>query len=202
MKKLSCCFFEPVLWVQIPTLTPAPQTGIANPSLISCSTLLQEASAFTALNSRWFFQWVKSSAVNLPALMGAGKGSLVAPWVPGSRKASPRGVQGFLRFYMVLEAQERGTSRVGRLALKLSPLTPHGRSHLITPPITRNFSPGRGRVGSRVGVGGLALPPQGLGGRLDTARAPETFALSLKISGSCITGLPWGPPGRREGFQE
>lgn len=132
-----------------------------------------------------------------------GKGSLVAPQAPGSGTAVPRGVQGFLLLYMVLEAQERGTSRVGSLALKLSlGLTPHGCSHLITPPITRSFGPRRGRVGSWVGVGGLALPPQGLEGRLDTAQAPETFALSLKISGSCITGLPWGPPGRREGFQE
>lgn len=46
----------------------------------------------------------------------------------------------------------------------------------------------------------LALPPQGPGGRRGPARAPETFALSLKISGSRITGLPSGPAGQAGGI--
>lgn len=84
-------------------------------------------------------------------------------------------------------------------------LTPQGASCLIAPPVTRNCGPGRGRAALGLGVGTpssvVALPPRGLGRRLGAARAPETFALSLKISGSCITGLPWGPLGGRAGFQ-
>jgi hypothetical protein len=45
-------------------------------------------------------------------------------------------------------------------------------------------------------------PHEAQAGALAKLRASETFALSLKISGSRIVGLPWGLAGRREGFQK
>lgn len=110
--------------------------------------------------------------------------SLIWCWQPREGPAERRADNGAptLRF--------RGTSRCPR-GSSLAPASCH-----------QKLQSREGQDWFRGGVlsSSLALPPQGPGGRRGPARAPETFALSLKISGSRIMGLPSGPAGQAGGI--
>lgn len=212
MKKLWHVAFSSSQF-QIYALTPASQADIANRSQISCS-MDPEVSGLSALSSRWLLPVGQKQHGNLPTPKAVGKDSLVHQGRPGLK-----GFRGPDRLQLVLEARERDQQRERESTPGQAPTldvqavlgsNPSKRVLLHCPSCpTRNGSPGRGKVGSWKaceGCGGsssLAGPaPRRPGRDLGAAWAPETFVLSLKISGSCIMGLPQGPLSRREGFQE
>lgn len=96
----------------IPTLTPATQADITNPSQISCSTD-QEASGFPP-ELQVASACGSEQCMDLPTLMVAEWGSSVASLAPGSGKASPRGLRASDGPLRVLQARERDQQSGGQ----------------------------------------------------------------------------------------